>query len=78
MAQSKVTQQLDNYLQSNTAVKPNVEAESSATTDETKTYVKGGTTPDSNIVVDKPKRNYLMYGIIGLVVAYFGYKKFMK
>jgi hypothetical protein len=57
-------------------VEPNTDAEPSATTDETKTYVGGGTTPDSNIVVDKKKRNYLMYGLIGVVGAYVVYKLF--
>jgi hypothetical protein len=53
-------------------------AEPSATTKETKTYVSGGTTANSNIVVDKPNRNYLMYGLIGVVGAYFVYKVFFK
>jgi len=61
-----------------TVTEPNIDAEPSATTDETKTYVGGGTTPDTNIVVDKPKRNYLMYGLIGVVGAYVIYKVFFK
>jgi hypothetical protein len=55
-----------------------INKESSATTDETKTYVSGGTTPDSNIIVDKPKRNYLMYGVIGVIGAYIIYKVFFN
>ena len=55
---------------------PITDSEPSATTDETKTYVGGGTTPDSNIIVNKPKRNYLMYGLVGLVGAYVIYKVF--
>jgi hypothetical protein len=61
-----------------TVVEPNIDAEPSATTDETKTYVGGGTTPDSNIIVDKPKRNYLMYGLIGVVGVYVIYKVFFN
>jgi hypothetical protein len=54
----------------------NPDKESSATTDETKTYVGGGTTPDSQIVVKKPTTKYFVYGIVGIVVAYLGYKMF--
>lgn len=73
-----LTQQGGNTSQSGTSTisEPNIDAEPSATTDETKTYVGGGTTPDSNIIVDKPKRNYLMYGLIGLVGVYVAYKVF--
>lgn len=75
-----LTQQAGNTSQSGTStvVEPNIDAEPSATTDETKTYVGGGTTPDSNIVVDKPKRNYLMYGLIGVVGVYVIYKVFFN
>jgi hypothetical protein len=52
--------------------------EPSATTDETKTYVGGGTTPDSQIVVKKPTTKYFVYGIVGIVVAYLGYKVFFN
>lgn len=57
---------------------PNNTLESSATTDETKTYVSGGTTPDSQIVVKKPTTKYFVYGIVGIVIAYLGYKVFLK
>lgn len=55
----------------------------SATTEENKLYFGGGTTPDSKIIVIKPKPNYVMYGIvavIGLLVIYkvFLNKKFIK
>ena len=50
----------------------------SATTSGTKTYVDGGTTPDSDIIVDKPKPNYLVFGLIGLVGAYVVYKVFFQ
>ena len=56
----------------------NPDKESSATTDETKTYVGGGTTPDSQIVVKKPTTKYYVYGIVGIVVAYIGYKMFFN
>lgn len=52
--------------------------EPSATTDETKTYVGGGTTPDSQIVVKKPTTKYFVYGIVGIVIAYLGYKVFFN
>jgi hypothetical protein len=55
---------------------PNNTSEPSATTDDTKTYVGGGTTPDSNIVVKKPMRKYYIYGIIGIVGAIIAYKLF--
>jgi hypothetical protein len=53
-------------------------SEPSATTDETKTYVEGGTTPDSNIVVKKPMTKYYVYGIIGLIGAFVVYKMFFN
>jgi hypothetical protein len=53
-------------------------SEPSATTDETKTYVGGGTTPDSNIVVKKPMTKYYVYGIIGLIGALVVYKTFFN
>ena len=53
-------------------------SEPSATTDETKTYVEGGTTPDSNIVVKKPMTKYYVYGIIGLIGAFIVYKTFFN
>ena len=75
-----LTQQGGRTSQSGTSTitKPNEDAEPSATTEETKTYVGGGTTPDSNIVVDKPKRNYIMYGLIGVVGTYVVYKLFFN
>jgi len=59
-----------------TVTNPN--ATPSATTDSTKNYVNGGTTPDSNIIVKKPKPNYLVYGLIGLVGAYVVFKMFFN
>ena len=50
----------------------------SATTGETKTYVDGGTTPDSNITVKKPKPNYLTFGIIGVIGLLVVYKLFLN
>lgn len=61
-----------------TVTEPNINSEPSATTDENKTYVGGGTTPDSNIVVNKPKPNYLMYGLIGVVGLAVVYKLFLS
>lgn len=57
-------------------VKPNKVSEPSATTEENKTYVNGGTTPDSNIVVNKPRTNFVVYGIVGLVGLLVVYKLF--
>lgn len=50
--------------------------ESSATTQQTKTYIGGGTTPNSPILVKKPiKKNY-MYGILGVIGVLVFYKFF--
>jgi hypothetical protein len=68
MKSEQTTSRLSNYK---------TDSEPSATTNETKTYVSGGTTPDSSIIIDKPKRNYLMYGLIGVVGAYVVYKLFL-
>lgn len=59
-----------------TASNPN--AVPSATTDGTKTYVDGGTTPDSNIIVKKPKPNYLMIGIVAVVGLFIVSKVFFN
>ena len=56
----------------------NTDAMPSATADSTKNYVGGGTTPDSNIIVAKPKPNYFVYGFLGIVVAYVGYQVFFN
>jgi xanthosine utilization system XapX-like protein len=39
-----------------------------------KSYIEGGTTPDSKIVINKPKPNYTKIGIIGLIGVYVIYK----
>jgi hypothetical protein len=51
-------------------------SEPSATTDDTKTYVGGGTTPDSNIVIKKPTSKYYIYGLLGVLGAIVAYKLF--
>lgn len=51
-------------------------SEPSATTDDTKTYVDGGTTPDSTIVIKKSNRKYFVYGGIALIVGLIAYKVF--
>ena len=56
----------------------NPNAVPSATTDETKNYISGGTTPDSPITVKKPRPNYLIYGIIGLIGLAVVYKLLKK
>lgn len=60
------------------STKPETLAEPSATTDETKTYGGGGTTPNSTIVIKKPKPNYLVYGIVGVIGVLVVYKVFFK
>jgi hypothetical protein len=64
--------------QNNNSTTQNNNSQPSATTGETKTYVGGGTTPDSNIIVNKPKPNYLMFGLIGVVGVYVIYKIFFN
>lgn len=61
-----------------TDTKPVKDSEPSATTDETKTYVGGGTTPDSQIIVKKPMTKYYVYGILGIVGALVVYKVFFN
>ena len=49
-------------------------SEPSATTDDTKTYVGGGTTPDSTIVIKKSNRKYYVYVGVALIVGLIAYK----
>jgi hypothetical protein len=56
----------------------NGEKEPSATTDENKTYLSGGTTPDSPIIIKKPKKNYIVYGIVGVIAVLVLYKLYFK
>lgn len=56
----------------------NPNAVPSATTDQTKNYVGGGTTPDSSITVKKPKPNYLVFGIVGVIGLAVIYKLFFN
>lgn len=48
----------------------------SKTTDQNKVYVDGGTTPNSDIIIKKPKPNYIIYGVIGIVGILVVYKLF--
>lgn len=52
--------------------------EPSATTDDNKIYGGGGTTPDSPIIINKPKPNYIVYGIVGVIGTLVVYKLFFK
>jgi hypothetical protein len=70
--------QVGGNSQSGTSPVVNPNAEPSATSGATKTYVSGGTTPDSNIIINKPKPNYLVYGLIGVVGLYVVYKVFFN
>jgi hypothetical protein len=56
----------------------NPNAQPSETTGSTKNYVEGGTTPDSNITIKKPKPNYLTLGIIGVIGLLVVYKLFFN
>ena len=51
---------------------------SSEFTDETKLYISGGTTPDSDIVVARPKRNHFKLVVVGAVGAYLAYLVFFN
>ena len=57
---------------------PNPNAVPSATTDQTKVYVGGGTSPNSNIIVTKPKPNYLLMGLSGIILVLVCYKLFFN
>ena len=57
---------------------PNPNAVTSATTDQTKVYVGGGTSPNSNIIVTKPKPNYLLMGVSGIILVLVCYKLFFN
>lgn len=50
----------------------------SATTNSTKSYVEGGTSPDSKIVIKKPKPNYTVLGVLGIVGSFVVYKVFFN
>lgn len=52
--------------------------EPSETTDETKTYISGGTTPDSPILVKKPMTKYVLNGVVGVLAILVGYKLFFS
>jgi hypothetical protein len=43
-----------------------------------KTYVTGGTTPNSTIQVQKPKKNMLLIGAIAVIGIVVAYKYFIK
>lgn len=57
---------------------PTTNIVSSATSDSTKNYIGGGTTPNSDIIVNKPKPNYTMFVLLGVVTAYVFYKVFFN
>jgi hypothetical protein len=60
------------------SIKPNNQAVPSATTEQTKTYVSGGTTPNSTIIVNKSKPSYLSIGVLGLIGIVVVYKVLVK
>jgi hypothetical protein len=71
-------EQVEAGLESPNNTELNGEKDPSATTDQNKTYVSGGTTPDSPIIIRKPKTNYIVYGIVGVIGALVIYKVFFK
>jgi hypothetical protein len=71
-------QQQVQSIESESDNKPKPTPKPSATTDQPKTYDGGGTTPDSNIVIKKPKPNYLVYGVVGIIGVLVVYKMFFK
>ena len=62
----------------NSSQNKNSKAESSPTTKQNKNYIGGGTTPDSDIIINKSKSNYIGYAIVGVVGAYLIYKMFLN
>lgn len=70
-------EQIETALETPTTVSQDVK-EPSATTDENKIYGGGGTMPDSPIVINKPKPNYIVYGIVGVIGILVVYKLFFK
>lgn len=63
---------------SRTTNPPTKDDTSSPTSDSTKNYIGGGTTPDSDIIVNKPKPNYTTIVIVGIIGAYVLYKVFFN
>lgn len=44
------------------------------TSDALKLYVSGGTTPNSTIILNRPRPNYFLWGIAVGVIAVIAYK----
>jgi hypothetical protein len=65
-------------MKTNSIQNINSKSEPSPTTKQNKNYIGGGTTPDSDIIVNKSKSNYIGYAIVGIVVAYVVYKLFLN
>ena len=59
-------------------MKDKIDVVPSATTKENKLYFGGGTTPDSEIVVMKPKSNYLALVVVGAIGFFVVYKVFLN
>jgi hypothetical protein len=51
----------------NNSIKTEVSTNQNSASNGGKTYVSGGTTPNASIVIKKPKTNYLLYGVVGLL-----------
>ena len=73
---SSATTSNNNSSTTNNNNSTNPNAIPSATTEQTKNYIGGGTSPNSPINVKKPKPNYLTYGIIGVIGLAIVYKLF--
>jgi hypothetical protein len=65
-------------METNSSQNINSKKESSPTTKQNKNYIGGGTTPDSDIIVNKSKSNNIGYVIVGVVGAYVIYKMFFN
>ena len=63
-------------METNSSQNINSKSERSPTTLQNKNYIGGGTTPDSDIIINKSKSNYIGYVIVSIVGAYVIYKMF--
>lgn len=55
-----------------------IASEPSATSDETKIYIGGGTTPESPILVKKPMTKYYLNGVVAVLAVLVAYKLFFN
>ena len=65
-------------MKNNSTQNINSKSEPSRFTKQNKNYIEGGTTPDSDIIINKSKSNYIGYVVVGVVGAYLIYKMFLN